>query len=175
MDVGAAQVFRADNFSRCRLDQGRAAEKYRSLVFDDDALVGHGRHVGAAGGAGAHHHGKLGDAPGRQVGLVVEDTAEVVPIREYLVLFGKKRAAGIHQVDTRQMVHPGNFLGAQVFLHRERVIGAALDGGIVSHDHTLAPCHAADTGDDPRGRHGIVIHAPGGKLGQFQERRTRIA
>ena len=175
MYVRAAQIFRADHLACCRLDQGRTAEKYRSLVFDDDALVGHGRHIGAAGGAGAHDHGKLRNAPGRQVGLVVEDAAEVVPVREYLVLFRQKRAAGIHQVDTRQMVHPGNFLGAQVLLHRERVIGAALDGGIVSHDHTLAPCHAADAGDDPRGRHGIVIHAPGGKLGQFQERRARVA
>ena len=113
--------------------------------------------------------------PGRQVGLVVEDAPEVVPVREHLVLFRQKRAARIHQVDTGQAVHPGDFLGAQVFLYRHRVIGAALDGGIVGDDHAFTPRHAPDAGNDPRARHGIVIHSPSSQLRQFQERRTGVA
>ena len=174
MHVRAAQFFRADHLARRRLDQGRATEKYRPLVFDDDAFIGHRRYVCAARGTGAHDHGKLWDAPRRQVGLIVEDAAEVLPVREDFILFRQKSAARIHQVDARQVVHPGNFLGAQVFLNRQRVIGAALDSGIVSDNHTLTSCDPADAGNDPRARHGIVIHAPGSQLGQFQEGRARV-
>ena len=68
------------------------------------ALVAHRRHVGAAGGAGAHHHRDLRDALRRHVGLVVEDAAEVVAVREDLVLERQVGAAGIDQVDAGQAV-----------------------------------------------------------------------
>src|SRR5207253_764539 len=76
--VAAAEVFRADHLAGGRLHQRRAAQEDGALVLDDDRLVAHGRHVGAAGGARAHHHGQLRDALRAEVGLVVEDAAEVV-------------------------------------------------------------------------------------------------
>ena len=93
MHVRAAQFLRADLLACRRLDQGGTAEKYRPLIFDYDTFVGHGRHVCAAGSAGAHDHGKLRNAPGRHVGLVVEDAAEVVAIREDFILFRQKCAS----------------------------------------------------------------------------------
>jgi hypothetical protein len=51
MDIGAAEVFGRDDFTGRRLDQRRAAEKDRALILDDDRLVAHRRHVGAAGSA----------------------------------------------------------------------------------------------------------------------------
>jgi hypothetical protein len=62
MHVGAAEVFGCHHFAGRRLDQRRAAEKDRALILDDDRLVAHRRHVGAAGGARAHHGGDLRDA-----------------------------------------------------------------------------------------------------------------
>src|SRR4029079_18817694 len=59
------------------LPQGRAAEKDRPLVADDDALVAHRRDVGAAGGAAPHHAGDLRDALRRHLRLVEEDAAEM--------------------------------------------------------------------------------------------------
>jgi hypothetical protein len=51
VDIGAAEVFGRDDLAGRRFHQGRAAEEDRALFADDDGLVGHGGHVGAAGGA----------------------------------------------------------------------------------------------------------------------------
>ena len=64
MHVGAAQVLRGDDLAGRRLHQRRAAKEDRALLAHDDAFVAHRRHVGAAGGAGAHHHRDLRDALG---------------------------------------------------------------------------------------------------------------
>ena len=145
------------------------------MPLDDDALIGHGRHISAAGGAGAHHDGKLGNAPRRHVGLVVKNAAEMVAVGEHLVLFRQKSAAGVHQVDAGQVVRLGDLLGPQVFFHRERIVGPALDGGVVGHDHAFAARHGPHAGDDAGGRHGVVVHPPGRQLRQLQERRAWIA
>ena len=62
MHVAAAEVFGRDHFAGRGLHQRRAAEKDGALVLDDDRLVAHRRHVGAAGGARAHHDGDLRNA-----------------------------------------------------------------------------------------------------------------
>src|SRR5690606_27154732 len=123
----------------------------------DDALVAHRRHVGAAGGATAHHHRQLRNVAGAEPGLVVEDPAEVFLVGEDLVLQRQEGAAGIDQVDAGQAVLQGHFLGPQVLFHRDREVGAALDRGVVGHDHHLGAVHAADAGDDAGGRGGIVV------------------
>ncbi len=84
------------------------------LLAHHDGLVGHGRHVGTARGAGAHDHGNLRDALGAHVGLVEEDPPEVLTVRKHFVLARQVGAAGIHQVDARQAVLLGDRLGAQV-------------------------------------------------------------
>jgi hypothetical protein len=101
-------------------------------------LVRHRRHIGAAGGAGAHDHGDLRDALGRHVGLVVEDAPEMVAVGKHLVLVGQVGAAAVHQVDAGQAVLRGDLLRAQVLLDRHRVVGAALHRGVVADDHDLA-------------------------------------
>ena len=174
MHVAAAQVFRAHHLAGGRLHQRRAAEEDGALVLDDDGLVRHRRHVGAARGARAHHHRDLRNALGRHVGLVVEDAAEVVAVRKHLVLARQKGAARIHQIDAGQVVLLGNLLRAQVLLHRHRVIGAALHRGVVGHNHALHALHPADAGNDARRGRLVVVHAMRGKLADFEERRARI-
>ena len=51
-----------------------------------------------------------------------------------------------------QAVLLGDLLRAQVLLHRDREVGAALHGGVVGHHHHLAAADAADAGDDARRR-----------------------
>ena len=105
---------------------------------DDDGLVGHRRHVRAAGGAAAEDGGDLRDALRAHGRLVEEDPAEVVAVGEDLVLARQEGAAGVDEVDARQPVLQGHLLRAQVLLHRHRVVGAALDGGVVGDDDALA-------------------------------------
>ena len=75
---------------------------------------------------------------GRHPRLVEEDAAEVVAVGEDLVLQRQEGAAGVDEVDAREAVLLGDLLGAQVLLDRERVVGAALHGGVVGDDDALA-------------------------------------
>ena len=81
--------------------------------------------------------------PGRRhAGLVVEDAAEVLAVGEDLVLQRQEGAARVDEVDARQAVLEGDLLGAQVLLHRDRKVGAALHRGVVGDDHRLAAVDA---------------------------------
>ena len=172
--IGAAEVLGADHLAGGGLHQRRAAEEDGALVPDDDRLVRHGRHIGAAGGARAHHHRHLRDARGRHVGLVEEDAAEVLAIGKHLVLRRQVGAARIHQVDAGQAVLRGDLLRAQVLLHRDGEVAAALHRGVVGDDHALDALHAADAGDDAAGGDLVVEHAPAGHRRELEEGRAGI-
>jgi len=81
----------------------------------------------------------------------------VLPVREDLVLQRQEGATGVHEVDAREVVAQGDLLRADVLLDRQRVIGAALDGGVVGHDGALHPFDGADARDDPRGRERVLV------------------
>src|SRR5690606_3022284 len=144
--VAAAQVLGRDFLARGGLDQRRAPQEDRALVAHDDGLVAHGGHVGAPGGAGAHHHGQLGDVHRGHDGLVVEDAPEVVAVGKDLVLVGQVGAARVDQVDAGQVVLLGDFLGAQVVIDRQRVVGADVDRGVDADDHEFGAADPVDAG-----------------------------
>jgi hypothetical protein len=61
-----------------------------------------------------------------------------------------------------------------MLLHRHRIIGAALDGGIVADDDAFAAGDTANAGDDAGAVDGVVIEAVGSERRQFEERRAGI-
>src|SRR4029079_12891195 len=126
--------------------------------------------VGAAGGARAHHAGDLRDAACREVGLVEEDPAEVLAVGEHVVLHRQERSAGVDEVDAGQPVLQGDGLRAKVLLDRQRVVGAALDGRVVGHDHALAAVDPADAGDDRGAGDGVDVVRPGAVHPERRER-----
>ena len=152
MHVAAAELLGGDLLARRRLHQRRAAEEDRAGAAHDDVLVAHRRHVGAARRARAHHHRDLRDAERRQARLVVEDAAEVLAVGEDLRLQRQEGAARVDEVDAGQAVLERDLLRAQVLLHRQREVRAALHRGVVGDDHRLAPVDRADAGDDAGGR-----------------------
>src|SRR5438270_665280 len=81
--------------------------------------------------------GDLGYTFRAHLGLVVEDAPEVVLVGEDLVLQWQVSPAGVDQVYTRQVVLLGDLLSPEVLLDGHRVVGPALDRGIVRHDHDL--------------------------------------
>ena len=174
MHVGAAEILGRHHLAGRGLHQRRAAEEDGALPFHDDGLVRHRRHIGAAGGAGAHHHRDLRNAGGGQRRLVVEDAAEMLAVGKHLGLVRQVGAAGIDQIDARQPVLARDLLRAQMLLHRHRIVGAALDGGVVADDHAFAALDAADAGDQAGAVDGVVVHAVGGERRQFEERRAGI-
>src|SRR5258705_2580520 len=61
-----------------------------------------------------------------------------------------------------------------MFLHCDRVVGAALHGRVVGDDQHLAARDAADAGHDARAGSLAVVHLPRGKRGQLEKRRTLV-
>ena len=174
MDVGSAQLLVRDLLARGRLDERRAADEDRPLAADDDRLVAHRRDIGPARGARAHDDRDLGDAERGQPGLVVEDPAEVLLVRERPGLVREEDPARIDEVDAGQPVLQGHLLGADVLLDGHREVGPALDRGVVGHDEHLAAVDDADAGDHARRRGLVVVHAVGGQRAELQEGRVAV-
>ena len=110
----------------------------------------------------------------RHLRLIVEDAAKMPLVRKNLVLHRQEGAAGIHHVDARKVVLPRDVLCPQMLLHRHRVVGAALDGGVIGDDDAFPPRNAPDAGDDARRMHVAAIQAVGGQRRQFEERGSGI-
>ena len=106
--------------------------------------------------------------------LVVEDPAEVVAVGEDLGLERQERAARVDEVEAREPVLLGHLLRAQVLLHGEREVRAALDGRVVRDDHALAALDDADARHDPGARRSAVVHLPRGERVQLEEGRAGI-
>ena len=156
------------------LHERRAADEDRAGSLDDDRLVAHRRDVGAARGAGSHHDGDLRDVLRGEARLVEEDASEVLAVGEDVGLQRQKGAARVDEVDARQVVLLRDLLGAQVLLHREREVRAALDGGVVRHDHAAAALDHPDPRHDARRRRLAVVDLPRGKGVQLQECRAGV-
>ena len=172
--VGAAEVLCGDDLAGRGLHHRRAAEEDRAVALHDDALVAHRRHVGAAGRARAEHARHLRDPARRHLRLVEEDPAEVVAVREHLVLQRQERAAGVDQVDARQVVLERDLLRPDVLLDRHREVGAALHGRVVGDDHHLAPLDQAHPGHDAGRGRGAVVEPVGRERRQLEERRAGV-
>ena len=159
VDLGAAQLLGRDVLAGRGLHQRRAAEEDRAGALDDHGLVAHRRDVGATGRATAHDQRDLRDGRRRHAGLVVEDAAEVVAVREDLGLEREECAAAVDEVDARQPVLERDLLGAQVLLDGHRVVRAALDRRVVGDDDAGRALDAADAGDDAGARGVVVVQA----------------
>jgi len=72
------------------------------------------------------------------------------------------------------MVLLGDLLRAQVLLHREREVRAALHGRVVRDDHALAALDDADARDDPGARRTAVVEIPRGECVELEERGAGI-
>ena len=172
--VAAAERFCVDDFAGRCTHQRRAAEEDRALLLHDDRFVAHRRHVCAASGARSHDHGELRDARRRQACLVVEDAAEVIAVREDLVLQRQERAARVDEVDAGQVILRGDLLRSQMLLHRHRKISAALDRRVVRDDDDFRAVHAADAGNHAGGGSTAVVHAVRRERRELEERRAGV-
>ena len=100
--------------------------------------------------------GHLRDPVPRHPRLVEEDPPEMVPVGENLCLPRQVRASRVDDVEAG--VDPegsGDLLQPQVLFHRDGVVGAALDGGVVGRDGDELTGDAAEAGDDAAAGDGI--------------------
>ena len=106
------------------------------------------RQISTASDTVAHDGGDLNNALTAHDRVVPEDAPEMFLIRKNLILKRKVNARRIHQVDNRQPVLHGDFLGTQILLgsHREPCTG--LYGRVIGYDHALTPRNITDPGHD---------------------------
>ena len=170
VDVGAAELLRGHVLARRGLHERGAADEDRAGSLDDDRLVAHRRHVGATGGARAHHHRDLGNPERRQPGLVEEDPAEVLAVGEHLGLERQEGAARVDEVDAGEPILQRHLLRAQMLLDGEREVRAALHGRVVRDEHALSALDDADPRHDSGRRSGAVVEIPGRERVQLEKR-----
>ena len=98
----------------------------------------------------------------------------MLAVGEHLRLQRQERAARVDEIEARQVVLLRDLLRAQMLLHRQREVRAALHRRVVRDDHALAALDDADPGHDPGARRLPVVDLPRGERVQLQERRPRI-
>ena len=98
----------------------------------------------------------------------------MIAVGKYIRLQGKKRAAGIDEIDAGKVVLFGDFLRAQVLFDGDGVVSAALDGCVVGDDHTLLPLDQPDACHDACRWRVVVIHIPCRQGAQFQKGRIGV-
>ena len=174
VQVGATELLGTHLLSRGRLHQRWPAQEDGARAAHDDRLVGHGRYIGPAGGRAAHHQRDLRDPSRGELRLVVEDPAEVLAVREYLVLERQEGTSGVDEIEARQAVLERDLLGPKVLLDRHREVGAALDRGVVGDQHALNALDHRDPGHDARSRRVAVVEAVRGERRKLEERTPGI-
>ena len=98
----------------------------------------------------------------------------MIAVGKYVGPVRQVGAAAIDQIDARQPVLARDLLRADMLLHRHRIVSAALDRGVVAHDHAFAAFDAADAGDDAGGMDRVLVHAEGREIGELEERGAMI-
>ena len=131
--------------ARRHLHERRPAEEHLRLLVDEDRVVAHAGHVGAAGRRVAEHERDRRDAKAGEQREVAEDLPRG---NEEVGLRGEIGAARLDQVDQRKPVDPGDLERPQVLLQRVGVHRPAAHRGVVRDHHTLDAGHDADAGDD---------------------------
>src|SRR5690606_21066732 len=169
MQGGAAEIHAVNHLGDRRTDDLRSAQMDRGTAVDHHEFVAQGGNVSAAGGAFSEHHGKLRDAFGRHAALAIEGAAEMVLVVEHLFHLVEVRAAAIDQIEDRKPVLDGDFLSANMLLHRLAEKASAFHRGVIGDDHAGGATHRADAGDDAGTGQLAVIKAPGSQRRELEK------
>src|SRR5690606_29113601 len=86
MDINTTKVFTGNHFTGCSFDQWRAPEENGSPNGHKNSFIRHWRDIGTHRRTKTHHRSKLGNALGRHTRLIIENTSEVITIREDFIL-----------------------------------------------------------------------------------------
>ncbi len=121
------------------------------------------------------HDSDLRDSRRRKPRLVREGSAA---FDKHLALIEQVRAAGLDEIDERQLVFLRDLLRAQRLFQSHRRDGATLDGAVARQDQRALAGNDADADDGASahdsGRAIVVVHAKARKRGEFEKRRSMV-
>ena len=98
----------------------------------------------------------------------------MLSVSEHLVLSRQIGPTGIDQVNTGQTILFGDCLRPEMFFDCNRVVGAALDGGVVDHQHAVPTMNLSYARDDATAGDVVIVEVPTGQLGEFKKPGTGI-
>ena len=90
VEVGTTQLLFRNDLTSCSLDEGRTTKEHSGLVLDHNDLIRHGRNICPASSATSHHYCDLRDSCSRHLSLIVENSSEMVTVREDVILLGQE-------------------------------------------------------------------------------------
>ncbi len=99
----------------------------------------------------------------------------MIAVGKDLGLQRQKCSARINQVDAGQVIFFRDLLCPQMLFDRQRIIGAALDGGIIRDNHAFLSLDQSDARDNSCGGSLVLIHIPCRQRTQFEKGRIGIA
>jgi len=98
----------------------------------------------------------------------------VIAVGEDVILPRQERPARVDEVEAGKPVLEGDLLRAEMLLHGERVVRAALHRRVVRDDHAFVSADATDAGDDSGTGGLVVVHAERRERRELEERGARI-
>jgi hypothetical protein len=98
----------------------------------------------------------------------------MLPVREDFMLLREEGSSRVNQIDARKPILKSDLLCAEVLLHGDWVVCAALDGCVVCHDDAPSSFDHPDSGDDARAGDFAAIKAVSGERRKLEKSRTRI-
>ena len=167
--LGAPQLLVVGVLAGRHLDEGGPSEEDLGLAVDQDGIVAHPWHIGAAGRGVAEDEGDGRDPHGRELGEVVKDPAGE---DKDLGLGGQVGPAGLDQVHHGQAVGAGDLERTESLAQGVRVDRAAANGRIVTDHHALDARDDADAGHDAGTD--AEFGAPGGEGRKLEEGRVPV-
>ena len=139
-------------------------------------MIAHDGQIGSSRDAHSHDGRHLRNAHRAHHGVIAEDPAKIVRVREYVLLKRQKNARGIHEINCWNAILDRDVLRANHFFRGHREESAGLHCRVVGDDHEQPPAHLRQARD--RAGRGcaapLLVHAERGVEAQFKERRFGV-
>ena len=90
-------------------------------------------------------------------------------VGENFILTGQVGAAGIHEINTGQIIFCGYGLSAKMFFHRQGIITATFNRGVIGHNNAFLSANATYAGNNAGCWNRLSVNLMSGQGGEFQE------
>ena len=152
-----------------RLHEGGRGKK-KPAAFGHQDVVAHHREVRPARDAHAHNRGDLGNTHRAYDGVVAKYAAEIVGVRENVLLQREKNTGGIHEVQNGDSIFDRDILSADDFLGGHRKKRARFYGCVICDDHYKTACHTPEACNGARSRRAapFLVHFMCGVKAQLE-------
>ena len=133
----SSQSFVVDAFAYRRFDQITTRQKDAPCFVDDQRFVAHDGQICTASNTAPHDSRNLSDSHTAHQSIVSKNPSKMFFVGKNFVLHRKVYPGTVDQVNDGNFVFHRNFLGAQIFLCRNRKPGTRLDSCVIGNYNAL--------------------------------------